>query len=435
MGAGGKSDKDWLMYVKGNLKENESEAPETKSSVCIFGIAPPLLMLKPEAYVPLVSSIGPYHHRRLQQYEETETYKLKMARALERKVPGRLEELVKHIQELDGRIRACYHKYIPYSKEVLSWMLALDTYFILQFLESIYKPYTNNPGNAQNETSPMRSDPILDSIRNTPLWYAIRSDILMLENQVPMFLLKEAVYFTTTDTREAKYKHSETQVGSQNKSEICQGDAGCKEITEHLATRLQAACVHFNPFVRPENYSLPQLDLTQLDLNNRRHVLDFLYHVVAPETGRNTNTQEKPKKRYSIRSPRVFIENAVDRFIRWMISTSAAGKFPSATVLSEVGIKFAPYDSGDLREISFKRNTRTFSLPKIIINDSTEVLLRNLVAWELYSKTSEKPRTRYTYLMDRLIDTERDVAVLKRCGVLNSHMGSDAEVAHMWNSE
>lgn len=68
------------------------------------------------------------------------------------------------------------------------------------------------------------------------------------------------------------------------------------------------------------------------------------------------------------------------------------------------------------------------------MDDSKEVVLRNLVALELNLVTKQKPLTHYTYLIDRLTDMKKDVAVSRRCGVRISQMGSDEEVALMWNS-
>ncbi|XP_057818427.2 putative UPF0481 protein At3g02645 [Cryptomeria japonica] len=301
------------------------------------------------------------------------------------------------MQSSDYRIRACYSKRISYSRDELSRILALDTSFIPLFLKSFCRSYKFSVDS--------QVDRILESIRNTPLWYAIEKDILMLENQVPMFVLIQAFLFITNS-------QSDTQMVNTSGREITQDDRRFQE-SNHLDVILQDACLHFNPFIREENY-LPQPP----DRNSTGHLLDYLYHYVTTASPQH---QSNPLQ-----------QGCVIKLSK-MVSTTTAGYIPSATELSEAGIKFAPYDSGDLRKICFKKTISTFFLPKININDFTEVVLRNLVAFELNLKEKQKPLTRYTFLMGRLIRTEGDVALLQRCGILNCQMDSDAEVARMWN--
>ncbi|KAI7996541.1 UPF0481 protein [Camellia lanceoleosa] len=73
-------------------------------------------------------------------------------------------------------------------------------------------------------------------------------------------------------------------------------------------------------------------------------------------------------------------------------------------------------------------------LPPITIDDSTQSLLLNLVAHE---KCIDSPNdfrvTSYIWFMDTLIDHANDVKELRKNGILLNYLGSDEEVAGLFN--
>jgi len=96
------------------------------------------------------------------------------------------------------------------------------------------------------------------------------------------------------------------------------------------------------------------------------------------------------------------------------------------------GVNFLP-TNGSIPSISFDAKTNTFHLPTIRLNVNTEVFLRNLVAYE--SSVGSRPLviTRYTELMNGIIDSEKDAKILREKGIILNHLKSDQEVANMWN--
>jgi len=105
---------------------------------------------------------------------------------------------------------------------------------------------------------------------------------------------------------------------------------------------------------------------------------------------------------------------------------------PSVSELANVGIQFSP-TAGDLSTIAFDPRTLTFHLPVVTLDSNTEVVLRNLVAYEAAAAAGPLVLARYTELMNRIIDTDEDVALLRRHGVVLNRMKSDDEVAKLWN--
>ncbi|GLT79139.1 hypothetical protein SLA2020_506400 [Shorea laevis] len=102
-----------------------------------------------------------------------------------------------------------------------------------------------------------------------------------------------------------------------------------------------------------------------------------------------------------------------------------------ATKLEEAGIKFQK-NGGRLFHIEFRKGV--MSIPTLEINDDTESIFRNLVAYEqCYKGISSKCFTNYVIIMDRLINTGKDVELLCHHGVLQNWLGDHEVVATMFN--
>ncbi|KAL8259382.1 hypothetical protein R6Q59_027335 [Mikania micrantha] len=74
------------------------------------------------------------------------------------------------------------------------------------------------------------------------------------------------------------------------------------------------------------------------------------------------------------------------------------------------------------------------SMPVLYVHDFTELVLRNLLAYERQSSQTSKFIASYAYAMDMLVTTQEDVAKLIDSKVLVNSMGSNEEAAKMINS-
>ncbi|XBI49444.1 hypothetical protein VPH35_113006 [Triticum aestivum] len=84
--------------------------------------------------------------------------------------------------------------------------------------------------------------------------------------------------------------------------------------------------------------------------------------------------------------------------------------------------------------IAFNRKTATLYLPAVTLDGNTEVVLRNLVAYESSAASGPLVLTRYTELMNDIINTDVDVPLLRKWGVVLNHMKKRVdEVAKPWN--
>ncbi|KAI6678175.1 hypothetical protein NL676_038971 [Syzygium grande] len=105
---------------------------------------------------------------------------------------------------------------------------------------------------------------------------------------------------------------------------------------------------------------------------------------------------------------------------------------PTVSKLQKVGIKLC-LATGGIRTIAFDQKTATLKLPQIVLNATTEVLLRNLVAYEMISQSGSWVLTRYTELMYGIIDTSEDVKLLREASIVSNHLNSDDKVVQIFN--
>lgn len=105
---------------------------------------------------------------------------------------------------------------------------------------------------------------------------------------------------------------------------------------------------------------------------------------------------------------------------------------PSAAELSDAGIRFKSSRTQFIHDINFTNGV--LSMPVFKAHDDTEKHLLNLLAFEkLYPCTSHEVLS-YMCFMDNLVNTGKDVELLRSKGVINNLLSSDEELAQLINS-
>ncbi|GLJ36219.1 hypothetical protein SUGI_0727090 [Cryptomeria japonica] len=212
--------------------------------------------------------------------------------------------------------------------------------------------------------------------------YPIISDILMLENQIPFFVLLKILELELQTDEENAWREL------------------CVLLDAARITRL------FYPFNATESWLQQGIPRGQ----KVKHLLDLFRMLVI----------------YS---------SFPDRKTIWKFNCSMSPHkqeyiIPSASELRRAGIKFRKVE-GKFEEIGIKKNV--FHLPRIRISGSIETVLRNLMALEICEAEDTCVISRYVLLKCELIDSEKDFIVLKKAGIIKSYMGSDREVAELFN--
>ena len=113
------------------------------------------------------------------------------------------------------------------------------------------------------------------------------------------------------------------------------------------------------------------------------------------------------------------------------LTSNHRDRLPTASQLSKVGIRVKACE-GNVSVIKYHPTKFQLDLPRIVVHNGTEDVLRNLLAYEQTSKAGGE-FTMYAVIMDSLIDTPEDLAILTKARVIDNHLGDDKSLVKMWN--
>ncbi|CAN1143052.1 Putative UPF0481 protein At3g02645 [Linum perenne] len=437
----------WIINIRRSLEEqdlivkadHEQEEEEEEHPVRIFNVPKSLLSTHPHMYTPQQVAIGPYHHHRPELHEAAR-HKHSSARRLQKRLQPfvTFRYMVDQITSLVPQIRDYYHKYLDFSDETLAWMMAIDGSLLLDLLAR-------------------------SGLKNN----AMVRDVVMLENQIPMIVLRK----------------------------ILEVEFGFKEIgDDKLKEMLVGFCREVSPFTIMD-------DFVGIEVSCSAHLLDYLYATIVPhqvakdettgdeiteefnESESSSNrglvtltsinklttklnkdifkrlVQSKPVK-LMLRLPLTILSTVLPGFAilrhpveHFLFSSprpeqSNSNKFngldrpplleeitiPSVTELVSSGIRIIPTTSS-ITDITFDAKASKLHLSTVRLDVNTEVVMRNLVAYECSNVEGQGALvfTRYTELMNGIVDTREDVEVLRERGVVLNHLKSDEEAANLWN--
>ncbi|XVF16918.1 hypothetical protein REPUB_Repub10bG0072300 [Reevesia pubescens] len=215
-----------------------------------------------------------------------------------------------------------------------------------------------------------QNDPIFSNHGKIHILPFIKRDMLMLENQLPMQVLDSLVAVDSNRTKDEEFVN--------------------KLILKFCSPNTPVSC-----------------------MGNCLHVLDVY---------RKSLLQDIPgrRRRKRHRKPRSSHHDDGNGIIR------------SAMELNEAGIRFKKSRTVSLKDITFRGGV--LKLPVVIVDDATESLFLNLIAFERFHVGAGNEVTSYIFFMDNIIDSEKDVALLHSRGIIQNALGSDKAVANLFNS-
>ncbi|XP_075089555.1 UPF0481 protein At3g47200-like [Nicotiana tabacum] len=374
-------------------------------STTIFKVSVGLRGSNPDAYKPKLISIGPYHKHN-PELRSMEKYKLLyLQRFLRRKEEIDVESC---IRELEDEALKCYDDIENLERDIVgnfSKILLLDGCFLVELIREWCGMCPEGEG------------PIIaiNCIINQ-----VCRDLLLVENQLPFFVLAKLHHMTMNEEDEISFTKMvkwfflpllpKMAPASYFESE---GNDIAVEI-KHLLQVVHMSChpseikstslTHENPSLEMEHYCNKSLCCNPLQIIRSKDKPIDKDHV----TGHNV--------------------------------------MPNATELSEAGVSFVKvgYIYDYLEEENCEDNTSLFDIkfenglmkiPSFRVTDETETLLRNLIAYEQQSSHVHGPRyfSDFAIFMDYLIDSERDVNLLRHKGIIRNRIGEDKEVASLFN--
>ncbi|VAI41769.1 unnamed protein product [Triticum turgidum subsp. durum] len=104
----------------------------------------------------------------------------------------------------------------------------------------------------------------------------------------------------------------------------------------------------------------------------------------------------------------------------------------SALKLYQAGIQFKPSKTLSLHDIQFRSGT--LSMPTVSVDDSTEYMFLNVMAFERLHVGAGNDVTDYVFFMNSIIDSAKDVELLRSKGIIHNAIGCDQAVAKLFNT-
>ncbi|KAJ0745235.1 hypothetical protein HanPI659440_Chr10g0396541 [Helianthus annuus] len=386
-------ERPWVDQISETLKTQIAITIDTPP-VSIFEIPKNLKAEKLEAYVPQRVGVGPNHHFQPELYHKMEQKKLTAVKSVLKphQVHDYEQEFVEKVKKIVPLVRDCYDFYHDADDNKLAWLFTIDGMFLIHLLNA----YSNGD-------------------------FAVKTnDLILLENQIPLLVLKEI-----------------------------QKALGQEDILE---SNFRFFCKSSSSFVLSEEY---------IDFNRVNHLLDYMYKSIVnnerliPRKVELTNSGKEPSEKDAklelleaiIRFAGVIPgAQSFQQFIQKKLSqnektTAEEIKVPSVSELHKVaGVEFrlSPKNEG-IRNINFVQGkVRYCYLPLMTLNRDSEVVLRNLVAYEkLMANDSFMGEyglelTEYVDFMCGIIDCAKDVKLLREQKIIEGDL-SDEDIVKLFN--
>uniref|UniRef100_A0A0D9V226 Uncharacterized protein n=1 Tax=Leersia perrieri TaxID=77586 RepID=A0A0D9V226_9ORYZ len=333
------------------------------------------------AYEPRMVSIGPYYHGTA-ALRPMEDHKWRSLNYFVSHYAGfTASTLVAEMRDLEAQALACYsERPVGMSSDQFIQMLLLDGSFILEFFFKWHK---------------MELDTLIGSWRHD-----ILSDLLLIENQIPFFVL-ERLWNTVTCGQGGRALLLEflfAYIGGQNNREPITLFSGDRQV-HHLLQVNYECFVPTQPDPKPAIELLEAGEIEGCAFVQRSSALRKLYECCVPK---RTTLPSRPTTR-----------------------------IPPATELFIAGVTFV---RDDATENMFDRRSGVMKIPTIRINDEMRTVLVNLITFEQTQCREETGLlTSYQLLMSNLIVTARDVQLLRQCGVLQGREDNNDEAARFFS--
>ncbi|KAK9922268.1 hypothetical protein M0R45_030741 [Rubus argutus] len=327
-------------------------------------------------YEPRAVALGPGHHGK-ENCMLAEKFKPALAARFIKDSGREAAELLKIIEDRIKILRDCYDEESTklFSDEALAQLLFLDGCSTLQFIYSL-----------------MHCELASFKIKRDQVAFA-QQDLFLLENQLPYQVLK--LLMSSSD------KHEELKIAIDN---FVQGKIMATEKKKSTGP---------TPPVHPENK--PQRGATSITMGNTEEELEPT-HLLDLLRTKMLGCQES---------------NAIEKIVKVHQQS-----FRNIQELKAAGIHFRPSETSCLKDISFTSLgfVGLLRLPPILVDDSMGPKFSNLIAYEMCPDfQNDFGVSSYIGFLDSLIDQADDVKQLRKAGVLHNLLGSDEEVAQLFN--
>ncbi|GMN67020.1 hypothetical protein TIFTF001_036088 [Ficus carica] len=324
------------------------------------------------AYTPKILSIGPIHHD-APSLKAMEAHKSRFLTRLQNEITSQniLAEIKDAMTNLESEARKCYSEEFDHiNSNDFVQMLVLDACFIVEFLRLHEKA--------------CKGEDVMEPVFGTR-WMlpVIGRDLLMLENQLPMFVIRE-IYNLTSFSAESEQ------------------------------TPLVDLALQLFETLRPFKDKLP----SEISASKRESDISHLLGLFQASFVLSTDESSFG----NIGRRRL---NEYDRF-------PGKGRVNNATRLNFAGISFCPQSDDNF--LTFELEHQKLKIPTLLLDDGTSPLLRNLLAYEQSNRYAAPYFTSLAVFMDSIVDTAKDVDILRNAGFIKQVKGGNDEIVDLLNS-
>ncbi|KAK9941667.1 hypothetical protein M0R45_007366 [Rubus argutus] len=376
------------VQLETSMTEELDRLSPMSPSRCIFRVPHRLRCLSEKAYTPQVISIGPLHHGNsaLKVMEEHKMRSLQYF--LGRTNSLSLKDYIRKIKDQEAKLRSCYSETIQLESDEFVRMILVDVIFIIEFLFGFSSP------RVRDENDCIFGEPLMQ--------YDIVLDLVMLENQLPFFILKDIFYGLNDADDRCLLVLSRNFLAS-----VSSAFEGI--VWNNLETIKSSEVKHF-------------VDLL------RKLCIDPILKEKSEEQSKPTMVRLTPTSILNIQSMCLLFPLCPKKEEEQYKHTTTL----SITKLHLAGVKFKVRSTMNLFEIKFVNGI--LEIPELKTDDFTELTLRNLVAFEQCSVLDKYYISDYFSIMDMFLDTPKDVELLVKYRIVENALGGgDDELSTMIN--
>ncbi|KAL5745481.1 hypothetical protein ACOSP7_026627 [Xanthoceras sorbifolium] len=333
-------------------------------------------------FKPRVVSVGPYYHKDT-NLKLTEPIKLKLAALFIQEKKVHEKNLYVNIKEQIEILKDCYDDKATkdYEDRKLAWMFLVDGCAILQYMDTSVAAAADghDQGNAGKKLKEL-------GIKTHHVAF-VHQDLFLLDNQLPYQLLQLIMKSTPVEKKLLASIH--------------------KFIFNHIKAPGE---------MYKNNDKLLQ--------ENHVHLLDLLRKtLVQPVGNKKAGLREKLMNFVTVNLFAKLKRKKKDEY--WH-------SFRNIEELKAAGVDLEPSETSSVRDVTFSGGT--LKLPPIVVDDSTATKFLNLAAYEMCPDfQNEFEVSSYIFFLDSLIDRAQDVKELRENKILHNALGSDEEVAKLFN--
>ncbi|KAL1824273.1 hypothetical protein DCAR_0312330 [Daucus carota subsp. sativus] len=375
---------EWVININAKLEQaRQEDLAGSWGRVSIYRVPQYLKGGDNKAYIPQIVSLGPYHHGK-KRHRNMDRHKWRSFYQILKRTNQDLKLYLDSMKELEERTRACYEGKINLSSNEFVEMMVLDGCFILDLFRGASEGF--------QQIGYSRNDPVF-AMRGS--MHSIQRDMIMLENQIPLFVLDRLLGL---------------QLGHPDQ--------------KGLVARL--ALSFFDPLMPTDE------PLTKSNRNKMEHSVGYT-NTFDPLSDQGLHCLDVFRQSLLRRGPSPLPQVWKKQ---WSHVCRVADKRRQqlthcVTELRESGVKFKKKKTDRFWDITFSNGL--LQIPRLLIHDGTKSLFLNLIAFEQCHLDCGNEITSYVIFMNNMINSTEDVGYLHYCGIIEHWLGSDHEVAELFN--